>query len=145
MGGFIIKIFLFVIPLIIAFIIHPSYDKIANLKDVLLGSIAFGSTAVVFFIASVSILQTSNISKFYKHLVALGTNKKIISWLMTAIAYMFILSLLSLIVLFCLNGSFSNSLVILLNFWLASLCASFLSTLWIILFFLIIFSLKSNN
>ncbi|MEC1289436.1 hypothetical protein P9B58_03960 [Bacillus mojavensis] len=143
--GISLKLSLFVVPLIVVFIIQPSYDSIVNLKDVLLGSIAFGSTSVGFFIASVSILQTSNISKFYKHLVVLGTNKKIISWLMTAIAYMFVLSLLSLIVLIFLNGSFSSSLEVLLNFWFASLCASFLSTFWIILLFLIIFLLKAHN
>lgn len=136
------KIIIFIIPLLIIIWAEPSYESVVNLKDVLLGSIAFASTSVGFFIAGVSILQTSNISKFYKKLVELGTNKKIIAWLMTSITYMFILSLLSILVLFFLNGNFEGIVIILLNVWLATLCASFLSTLFIILLFLIIFTNK---
>lgn len=56
--GISLKLSLFVIPLIVVFIIQPSYDSIVNLKDVLLGSIAFGSTSVGFLL---------RVFRYYKH------------------------------------------------------------------------------
>ncbi|ERN52838.1 hypothetical protein [Alkalihalophilus marmarensis] len=138
MVGFIFKFSLFIFPFLIFFYVVPDYQKIQNLNDVLLGSIALGSASVGFFIAGISILQTSNVSRFYSHLVELQTNKKIIAWLMTAIIYMFLLSVMSLVVLFFL-GSGLGWVTLLLHIWLASLVASILSTFLVILYFSFVF------
>lgn len=134
-----VKMCFFIIPFIIIISINIDYTKFNNLNDIFLGSIALSSSSLGFFIAGVSILQTSNISKYYKKLKDLGTDKKIMSWLMTAIAFMFILSCLSLISLF-FTTEITSSVKILLDVWLSFLAASIFSTFWIILLIGFIFT-----
>lgn len=134
-----IKLLLFVIPLIIIFRLKIDYNQFENIDNILLGAIAFSSAAMGFFIAGVSIMQTGKISRFYKVLTDLGTDKKIMSWLMTAIGYMFTLSSLSLVGLF-LASNITGTVTVLFNIWLALICASLLSTLFIILIFAVVFT-----
>jgi hypothetical protein len=135
----IFKLMVFVLPMVVIFYLKIDYNSIDNLGDILLGSIAFSSSSLGFFIAGVSILQTSNLSRYYKKLIDLGTDKKIISWLFTAIAYMFMLSSLSLILLFFV-GDIIKPVEILLTIWLSFLCAATISTLFIILIFGYVFT-----
>jgi len=115
------------------------FTEIKSIKDVLLGAIALSSSSLGFFIAGVSIMQTSNFSKFYKVLVELGTNKKIIAWLMASIGYLFLLAFLSLFLLFFLDSS--HVLVgILFNVWVSTLAAAFISSLFVTLIIIIVFS-----
>ncbi|WP_336883608.1 hypothetical protein [Priestia koreensis] len=139
MGKILIKLSLFVVPLVIIFIFKIDYSSFSNIDNILLGSIALSSAAMGFFIAGVAIMQTSNFSRFYKALTDLGTDKKIMSWLMTSIGYMFFLASFSLVGLF-LVLHISGIVIIFLNIWLAFLCASLLSTLFIILIFAIVFT-----
>jgi hypothetical protein len=133
------KLVVFVLPMAVIFFLKIDYNSIDNLDDILLGSIAFSSSSLGFFIAGVSILQTSNLSRYYKKLTDLGTDKKIISWLFTAIAYMFMLSSLSLILLFFV-ADIIKPVEILFSIWLSFLCAATISTLFIILIFGYVFT-----
>lgn len=135
------KLLLLVIPLItVTFFLDVDYGNLKNIDNILLGAIAVSSSSLGFFIAGVSILQTSKISRFYKALTDLGTDRKIMSWLMTAISYMFVTSALSLISLF-FSGS-ARSVKFLMDLWLSFLSASLLSTFFIILIFGIVFTRK---
>ncbi|WP_217588755.1 hypothetical protein [Lentibacillus saliphilus] len=133
------KIALFFVPFIILYFSDIDYEKITNLEDILTASIAISSSSLGFFIAGVSILQTSSISRFYKKLVQLGTNKKIIAWLMTSIVYVFLLAFLSLFNMFLISDM-TNLVVLLMDIWLALLIAAFLSTLFVIILIGIIFT-----
>ena len=109
------------------------------MKDVLLGAIALASSSLGFFIAGVSIMQTSKFSKFYKVLIDLGTDKKIIAWLMAAIGYLFFLAFLSLFLIFFI-GYNHIAIEILYNIWFATLSAAFLSSLFVTLIIIFVFS-----
>lgn len=135
----ILKISVFLIPLILFSCVSFDYSNIKNMKDIFLGSIALGSSSLGFFIAGVSIMQTTNFSRFYKKLVELGTNKKITAWLMAAIGYLFLLSFLSLFLLFFMD--INNTFVqILFNIWLSTLAASFISSLFVTVIIIVVFS-----
>ncbi|MDQ0350708.1 hypothetical protein J2R98_000511 [Alkalibacillus filiformis] len=133
-------------PFVISFVVIYFFMDITiipseKFTDLLVASIAYSSSSIGFFIAGVSILQTSQISRFYKKLVELGTNKKLISWLMAAIGYMFILSSLSLLLLYLIsNGSTITYIIYVL--WLSVFLSSIFTTLIIILLFYTIFSQK---
>ncbi|MED5019321.1 hypothetical protein P9847_18630 [Paenibacillus chibensis] len=134
-----LKLSLFLIPCVLLLTTFKvNYSQVEQLPNILMGSIALSSSSLGFFIAGVSILQTSNLSRFYEKLVQLGTNRKILGWLMTSIFYMFLLSVTSLIALFFISGTGIET-TILLNVWLALLIASVLSTLFIIFIFIIVF------
>ncbi|PGP40995.1 hypothetical protein [Bacillus thuringiensis] len=139
MKRFVLKFLIFLIPLIIFSCVNFNYSNIGNMKDILLGAIALGSSCLGFFIAGVSIMQTTNFSRFYKKLVELGTNKKITAWLMAAIGYFFLLAFLSLFLLFFTNVE--NMFVqILFNIWLSTLTAAFISSLFVTIIIIIVFS-----
>ncbi|MGG2111932.1 hypothetical protein ABFY60_15640 [Lysinibacillus pakistanensis] len=134
-----IKLFIFLIPLLIFSFVKIDYSSFANMKDVLLGAIALASSSLGFFIAGVSIMQTSNLSKFYKVLVDLGTDKKIIGWLMASIGYLFLLAFLSLFLILFMD--FHNIFIsILFNLWFATLTAAFLSSLFVTVTIILVFS-----
>ena len=139
MKGIILKLLVFLIPLAIFSYMKISYSELENMDNIFLGSIALGSSSLGFFIAGVSIMQTSNFSKFYKVLVDLGTNKKITAWLMASIGYLFLLSFISLFLLFFMNYN-HPIIAILYNIWLATLTASFISSLFVTLIIIIVFS-----
>ncbi|KZS48112.1 hypothetical protein AWU65_20365 [Paenibacillus glucanolyticus] len=135
----ILKLSLFLAPLILLLTTFKvNYSQFIQLPNILMGSIALSSSSLGFFIAGVSILQTSNLSKFYDKLVQLGTDKKILGWLMTSIFYMFLLSATSLLALFFIDGT-GIATTLLLNIWLALLIASILSMFFIIFIFIIVF------
>ncbi|UAW07818.1 hypothetical protein PVJ1_00084 [Psychrobacillus phage PVJ1] len=137
--GIIWKLLIFLIPLAIFSYLKISYSELVNMDNIFLGSIALGSASLGFFIAGLSIMQTSNFSKFYKVLVDLGTNKKITAWLMASIGYLFLLSFLSLFLLFFMN--YDHAIIgILFNIWLATLTASFLSSFFVTSIIIIVFS-----
>lgn len=133
------KFSLFVVPLIFITIFKVDYSNIKNLDTILTGTIAISSSSLGFFIAGVSILQTSNMSKYYDKLVELGANKKIMGWLMTTIVYMLLLAFFSLFILFMKGIEFEN-IGFLMNIWLSLLFASFLATIFIVFLFAYIFT-----
>lgn len=139
MKNLIVKLSVFIVPLLIFFIVDINYYEIVNMKDVLLGAIALASSSLGFFIAGVSIMQTSKFSKFYKVLIDLGTDKKIIAWLMAAIGYLFFLAFLSLFLIFFI-GYNHIAIEILYNIWFATLSAAFLSSLFVTLIIIFVFS-----
>lgn len=133
----IVKLSVFLIPFIVIYILTDiNYSDFPNLDNILMASIAFSSSSLGFFIAGVSLLQTSHVSKFYKNLVQLGTNKKIIAWLMSTIAYMFSLSAISLISMFLDPETYG----FILDIWVSLICASLISTLFIVVNFYIVFT-----
>lgn len=137
--GLLVKLSPFIISFVVIKKMGICYNSITNMDDILLGSIAFSSSSLGFFIAGVSIMQTSNMSRYFTTLTQLGTDKKIISWLLTTIAYMFVLSSLSLIMLFFISN-ITGVITLILNVWLSLLIAALVSTLFVITIFTIVFT-----
>ncbi|MBQ6459513.1 MAG: hypothetical protein IJJ35_07950 [Exiguobacterium sp.] len=94
--------------------------SIENYNDVIGFSIGIGGSSLGFFVAAVTLLQSGSISTFMKKTKELGTDVKIIRWLMTSILYSFLFSFSGLFLLMFheLNQILDR---ILFSFWVASL------------------------
>ncbi|WED56171.1 hypothetical protein OE059_04745 [Exiguobacterium profundum] len=94
--------------------------SIENYNDVIGFSIGIGGSSLGFFVAAVTLLQSGSISTFMKRTKELGTDVKIIRWLMTSILYSFLFSFSGLFLLMFheLNQILDR---ILFSFWVASL------------------------
>jgi hypothetical protein len=127
--------------IVIHFVLRLDYNSISTVKDVMKADIGFSMSAMGFFLAGVSILQTSSASPYYKILKDLGTDRKIVSWLMASIAYMFLLSSFSILGLF-FGSVIPKQYYLFFDIWLSLLSASILSMLYVIMIFLIVFTRK---
>lgn len=109
------------ILMFILFLFSPfKLTSINNYNDVIGFSIGIGGSSLGFFVAAVTLLQSGSISTFMKRTKELGTDLKIIRWLMTSILYSFLFSFSGL---FLLMFHELNQLLdrVLFSFWVASL------------------------
>ncbi len=102
------------------FFIPLDFDDIENYNDIVGYSIGLGSSSLGFFVAAVALLQSGSFSRFMQITIELGTDKKIIRWLMTSILYSFVFSFVGL---FALLFKGLNTWIdrFLFSFWSASL------------------------
>ena len=75
-------------------------NNITNFDNVLLGTITLNSIGIGFLIASVAMIPSFSNNAFFEKLKKLGTDKKLLGLLAVAIRFLFLLSILSVILLF---------------------------------------------
>lgn len=114
------KIFPPIICFILFCLLPIGLNDIENYNDIVGYSIGLGSSSLGFFVAAVALLQSGSFSRFMQITIDLGTDKKIIRWLMTSILYSFIFSFVGLFALM-LKGLSSWLDKFLFSLWLSSL------------------------
>ncbi|WP_058301705.1 hypothetical protein [Gorillibacterium timonense] len=80
--------------LVIYYGIYPSY--FVNFKDIMNSTISMGSIAVGFLAAAITLLPSLNQNPFVIALKQIGAYEKLMSYLISAIIFLFLISLLSI-------------------------------------------------
>lgn len=144
------KSFLFkVLPPLIIFVVFLfplpiELEDIENFNDVVGYSIGIGGSSLGFLVAAVTLLQSGSISRFMQRTIELGTDKKIVRWIMTSILYSFIFSFAGLFMLL-----FHNLYLLLdrllFSLWISSLSGVLISGAMTVLSLFIIFIFEDRH